>query len=714
MAATNAATASEASPKSADSVTTSANKDANYDYSYTNPDSPAATAPTIDSKGIQTFPDTQSPAFVHTIYYKDKVSGQDVQAPSVIKVWYTRNPKVPSEHLNDPGATENGGIPYGDWHFHKMTITGSPVETAGTDVQPMTPENTPEMTPKFNRVVPKYGSGKNISTAEQFDFSAPWVGPDLAGYQRLGSTSYLSWNDFVPDKFHNEPGNEVSQTIYYVKEEKTTKQVSQDLTFTLHYKYFDGDKAGQTAAPDKTLTVYFMHEETTIKTPKIENGDIVKDSDGNVEYDTKVTDGQVNLDTTKGDGRGYVTSDGSQWNIADVATHNADGSLKGVLTLNNWSAVPVIDGYVLGSAIVNNEDKIDYPTTVRGSYVNAWGNPLQLNYFSSDNPDYPFNIDHTAYYFQVGKIVPVDENGTPIKGADTPSYPNDPNNPTKVTPNEDTPDVPGYHVDPKDPNVTKTPDGHTVVTPKDPTKNTDVHYVKDDASAKVTYIDDTTGKTLTTVDLNGKAGEPINFTPANDQTKTYENNGYELVSSDIPTVPTDFDLKKDTNGPTQAWTVHLKHGQTTVDGNNPNHPTSGTPINPKGNPKGPKYTPEQTNVVANHTMTVKYTGSDKNPADDVQNSHWTRTVTVDKVTGETVSSTPWTSPDKYKTVKTPVVDGYVADKASVTGKDIPENQTYTVTYTKVGNFVPVDPSGKTIPGTTPQPYKNDPDDPQPR
>lgn len=559
-------TANEASPKPADSVTTAANKAANYDYSYTNPDLPAATAPTIDSNGIQTSADTQSSAFVHIIYYKDKVSGQDVQAPSVIKVWYTRNPKVPSEHLNDPGAMENGGIPYGDWHFHKMTITGSPVETAGTDVQPMTPENTPEMTPKFNRVLPRYGSGENISTAEQFVFSAPWIGPDLAGYQRLGSTNYLTWTDFVPDKFHSEAGEAVYQTIYYIKEKKTTKQVNQDLTFTLHYKYFDGDKAGQTAAPDKTITIYFTQEETTIKTPKIENGNIIKDADGNVEYDTKVTNGPLKLDTTKGDGKGYVTSDGSQWNIADAVTHPRE-----VLTLDNWNVVPVIDGYVLGSMIVNDEDKVDYPTTVRGSFIHWWGNPNpSLGWFSDDNPSYAFHTDHTAYYFQVGKIVPIDENGMPIKGADTPSYPNDPNNPQWVEPNEPVPTIPGYHVDDSDnPALHINSAGGTTVTPQDSSKDTNVKYVKDDAKATVTFIDDTTGNTLTVDTLNGKATDPIDFSQLKKDLTNYLNQGYELVSNDMPD-QANYDTTLDTDNPSQAYVIHLKHQVENVTDNRAN------------------------------------------------------------------------------------------------------------------------------------------------
>ena len=77
--------------------------------------------------------------------------------------------------------------------------------------------------------------------------------------------------------------------------------------------------------------------------------------------------------------------------------------------------------------------------------------------------------DKTAVftYKKIGKIVPVDPKGNPIPGADTPIYKNDPDDPSKVVPNEPTPDVPGYKTDV--PNV----------TPEDPTKDTPVPYTQD-------------------------------------------------------------------------------------------------------------------------------------------------------------------------------------------------------------------------------------------
>ncbi|KRL92144.1 hypothetical protein FC21_GL000446 [Limosilactobacillus equigenerosi DSM 18793 = JCM 14505] len=53
----------------------------------------------------------------------------------------------------------------------------------------------------------------------------------------------------------------------------------------------------------------------------------------------------------------------------------------------------------------------------------------------------------------------------------------------------------------------------------------------------------------------------------------------------------------------------------------------------------------------------------------------------------------------------------MADQASVTGENVPVDQVYMVTYTKVGNIIPVDPSGNPIPGHPGVRYTNDPNDP---
>ena len=83
-------------------------------------------------------------------------------------------------------------------------------------------------------------------------------------------------------------------------------------------------------------------------------------------------------------------------------------------------------------------------------------------------PDNP-NVEETVTYTPNGKLIPVDENGTPIPGTDTPTYTTDPDDPTKVL-NPTVPSVDGWK--PKD-----NQPGDSI-TPADPGKDTKVPYVQ--------------------------------------------------------------------------------------------------------------------------------------------------------------------------------------------------------------------------------------------
>lgn len=112
----------------------------------------------------------------------------------------------------------------------------------------------------------------------------------------------------------------------------------------------------------------------------------------------------------------------------------------------------------------------------------------------------------------------------------------------------------------------------------------------------------------------------------------------------------------------------------------PDNPVDlGEPINPN-DPDSPTYTPDQATVTEDHSLIVHYVGAPKNPADNLQHSHWTREVTIDKVTGKTISSTDWVTTDSYVKVETPEIDGYTPDKSVVDKPTVRTNQEVTVTY----------------------------------
>ncbi|WP_054653924.1 mucin-binding protein [Limosilactobacillus equigenerosi] len=225
------------------------------------------------------------------------------------------------------------------------------------------------------------------------------------------------------------------------------------------------------------------------------------------------------------------------------------------------------------------------------------------------------------------------------------------------------------------------------------------------ARMMVSLVDDITSQTISTVNLAGQPGSTIDFTIAEDQITKYTQAGYEVVKHDLPTGRTNYDSIDDSKIVSQAYTVHLTHGTVTIDVDNPQLP--GTPINPQ-DPASPIYTEEQANVDADYLLLVKYRGASKNPPTILQNSRWTRSVMIDKVTGKTLSTTPWITPDSYNTVKTPIVPGYYADQAQVVENLIPENQTYTVNYQPVGKMIIQDAAGHRFPNQPDVVYANDP------
>ncbi|MDC2840323.1 mucin-binding protein [Limosilactobacillus mucosae] len=228
----------------------------------------------------------------------------------------------------------------------------------------------------------------------------------------------------------------------------------------------------------------------------------------------------------------------------------------------------------------------------------------------------------------------------------------------------------------------------------------------------IQYIDDTTGTLLSEAPLpEGEVGSKINYTTA-DKIKNYEDQGYELVSNDF----TDGSQVYEKEG--NDFVVKLKHKTQTITPNDPNPVTPGEPINPD-DPNSPVYGEEtdRKNLVKDASQTIHYVGAgDDTPADNVvtQKDTFTRTVTIDKVTGKVLSYTDWTGEKTFNTVDTPVVEGYHADKkvaggltATVDNPDVEE----TVTYAPNGKLIPVDENGTSIPGADTPTYTTDPNDP---
>ncbi len=194
-----------------------------------------------------------------------------------------------------------------------------------------------------------------------------------------------------------------------------------------------------------------------------------------------------------------------------------------------------------------------------------------------------------------------------------------------------------------------------------------VIYTPDTQKATISYVDETTGETITVDEVTGNTDSPIGYT-TEDRIKALEEQGYELVSDGYPT---DSVYDKDGNVD-QNFTVTLRQKQVPVDPTDPTNPKDGSQL-------------ELTQTV---TRTIEYKYIDENgqeaSATVTQTATFTRTATVNMVTGE-VTYGEWTSEDaELDAVDSPVIDGYTPNMANVPALTVDadtENQTVVVIYT---------------------------------
>ncbi|MDT2885114.1 MucBP domain-containing protein [Lactococcus lactis] len=179
-----------------------------------------------------------------------------------------------------------------------------------------------------------------------------------------------------------------------------------------------------------------------------------------------------------------------------------------------------------------------------------------------------------------------------------------------------------------------------------------VTYTRNQGTIDVTYIDETTGKILTTKDLSGGTGDDSGYTTA-DTIKSYTDKGYELVSNDYPEDGTKF-----ADDP-QHYIVRLKHGLTEA----------------------------TENKTVNQVIHYVYEDGGEAATDHNATVDFSRTITTDRVTNDKTYG-DWTADngDSFASVTSPVIDGYTADQLKVsemTGITVDtEDISVTVTYTR--------------------------------
>ena len=474
--------------------------------------------------------------------------------------------------------------------------------------------------------------------------------------------------------------------------------------------YPEGGKFDKDKDTDQEFKVTLKAKEVTVTPdqPKTPGTPVDPNNPDGPKYPAGLEEKDLNKTVTRtityvyADGTPVLNEDGTPKTVTQEAKFTREAKVNlvtGEVTYGDWTPAqdlaevksPVVKGYLADKAsvaVVNvTGDSEDIKEVVTYKPLGSWvpnipGQPTNpIKY--PNNPDDPTKpgTDKPVLPYVPG-MTPKDGNGQPLK-------PVDPQDPTK-----------GYVI----------PD-----IPNDPTQSTPINYVKDTQKAKTTFVDEK-GNPIPGVDAITEEGD--SDTPLTKEAdvkakiKELENKGYELVSNTYPEGGK-FDKDKDTD---QEFKVTLKAKEVTVTPDQPKTP--GTPVDPN-NPDGPKYPAglEEKDLNKTVTRTITYVYADGTPVlnEDgtpktvTQEAKFTREAKVNLVTGE-VTYGDWTPAQDLAEVKSPVVKGYLADKASVPTTKVTadsKDATEVVTYKPIGSWIP------NIPGqpTTPIKYPNDPADP---
>ncbi|WP_225423136.1 mucin-binding protein [Paucilactobacillus nenjiangensis] len=678
----------------------------------------------VDQNGhVVAKPHTDSVNFTRTVVV-DNVTGEVITSGAGTTAWTATNgdttfdavvsPVVPGSvadkaqtaavtDLNADSADVNETVTYTKVGSLVPSSSDGNFPGAPTVVYPNDPSDATKVTPAGVPTVPGYTAhdpeGHVLTPGSSYQPSDPTKDTTITytADKQKGSVSYVDDTTGKTLKTDSISGTTGSKSSYstsgniadYKKQgyELVTDGYPADLTF-------DNDDT-----TDQNFTVHLKHQLTPVNPtdPQTPGAPINPDEPDGPKWPTS-----TNYDKTVNETVSYVDQNGHE-----VAKQHTDSV--------NFTRTVVVDN-VTGEVITSGAGTTAWTATNGDTTFDAVVSPVvpgsvadkaqtaAVTDLNADSAD----VNETVTYTKVGSLVPSSSDGN-FPGAPTVVYPNDPSDATKVTP-AGVPTVPGY--------TAHDPEGHVLTPgssyqPSDPTKDTTITYTADKQQGSVSYVDDTTGKTLKTDSISGTTGSKSSYSTSGN-IADYKKQGYELVTDGYPA-----DLTFDNDDTTdQNFTVHLKHRLTPV---NPTDPqTPGTPINPD-EPDGPKW-PTSTNYDKTVNETISYVDQNghvvaKQHTDSV---NFTRTVVVDNVTGEVITSgagtTAWTATNgdtTFDAVVSPVVPGSVADKAQTAAvtdlnadsADVNE----TVTYTKVGSLVPSSSDGN-FPGAPTVVYPNDPSD----
>ncbi len=383
-------------------------------------------------------------------------------------------------------------------------------------------------------------------------------------------------------------------------------------------------------------------------------------------------------------GQNYTTSDVNVINgYYATAPSNSNGVMSPYGEIGASYVKNFHDGVVITYTQTGSDGTMSASIAQNGKVLKTWTNikpsdstiMYQLGYgkrYGIKNPYIPQTSDIKYVYRKLGNWVVSNPDGS----TKSIIYPNDPSDPTKIADSS----VPGYPVidflpgyTPEDhmgtPLVPVDPDdrtkGYIPPIPSDNGTDTTITYTADQQKGSVSYVDDTTGKTLKTDSISGTTGSKSSYSTSG-SIADYKKQGYELVTDGYPA-----DLTFDNDDTTdQNFTVHLKHQ----------------------------------NIQSTEAKTVKETihyqgAGNQTPADNTAQVTFTRQVSTDAVTGEKTYGS-WSADQSFAAVTSPVIKGYTSDQAEIGAQTVSGDASdldFTVVYTKDAPTKPVNPSQPTTP-----------------
>ena len=614
--------------------------------------------------------------------------------------------------------------PIGSWIPNIPGQPTNPIKYPNNPDDPTKPGKPTETLPYVEGFTPKDKDGNPLKPVDPTDPTKGYVVPDLPTDPSQDTPiNYVKDTQKAKTTFVDEKGNPIPGVDAITEEGDSDTPLTKEAEVKAKIKelenkgyelvsntYPEGGKFDKDKDTDQEFKVTLKAKEVTVTPdqPKTPGTPVDPNNPDGPKYPAGLEEKDLNKTVTRTityvyeDGTPVLNEDGTPKTVTQEAKFTREAKVNlvtGEVTYGDWTPAqdlaevksPVVKGYLADKASVPTTkvtaDSKDATEVVTYKPLGSWvpnipGQPTNpIKY--PNNPDDPTKpgTDKPVLPYVPG-MTPKDGNGQPLK-------PVDPQDPTK-----------GYVI----------PD-----IPNDPTQSTPINYVKDTQKAKTTFVDEK-GNPIPGVDAITEEGD--SDTPLTKEAdvkakiKELENKGYELVSNTYPEGGK-FDKDKDTD---QEFKVTLKAKEVTVTPDQPKTP--GTPVDPN-NPDGPKYPAglEEKDLNKTVTRTITYVYEDGTPVlnEDgtpkvvTQEAKFTREAKVNLVTGD-VTYGDWTPAQDLAEVKSPVVKGYLADKASVPTTKVTadsKDATEVVTYKPIGSWIP------NIPGqpTTPIKYPNDPQDP---